>query len=371
MRWARESIGYTEQEAAALIGIRLWKLLAVEQGSEFLTVREAEKAADVYERPLAALFVPAPPEEEPQEAVFRRLPGAPEPPWPPAMRLLARRIRERQDAAAELYAVLEEEPPWHVQRSELPGLDDPKSSAAWARKRLGVTLDQQFTWQSADLNRPLRAWVDAVEGLGILVMQDGSMPVETMRGFASVHVDVPAVVVNTKDDPRARAFTVLHELGHLLLAAADRENDLRAEAWCNEFAGQVLMPQEDFARAFAGTWAADPVERVRLLARRFGVTPMAAAVRVSKYSLLPSADAERIISALLSRPLPAVEDEDDDSPHGNYYWNQIGRLGPGFIRLVFAAVESQAITYPAASGLLGGVKVSNFAKLRDHLSRRR
>ena len=56
-------------------------------------------------------FLPVPPEEETPEAQFRRLPGAPPPPWPPAMNLLARRVRERQEDAVELYELLDQAPP--------------------------------------------------------------------------------------------------------------------------------------------------------------------------------------------------------------------------------------------------------------------
>jgi hypothetical protein len=62
----------------------------VEAGNELMTLRQAETAADVYDRPLAALFLPAPPEEEPQDVQFRRLPGAPEPPWGPEIWATAR-----------------------------------------------------------------------------------------------------------------------------------------------------------------------------------------------------------------------------------------------------------------------------------------
>ncbi len=79
-RWARTSAGYDIASAAKRIGIMPEKLEAGESGGANLTLRQAERAANVYERPLAALFMPRPPLEEPQSAQFRRLPGAPEPP---------------------------------------------------------------------------------------------------------------------------------------------------------------------------------------------------------------------------------------------------------------------------------------------------
>jgi hypothetical protein len=107
-----------------------------------------------------------------------------------------------------------------------------------------------------------------------------------------------------------------------------------------------------------------PIEAIDALALRFGVTPYAAAVRVAKAALWDQAVIDDVINEIQSRP-PRQR-----SGGGDYYWTQIGRLGPSFIRLVFTALDSQAVTYPAASSLLGGVKVSNFEKLRDYLARR-
>src|SRR6202042_1479428 len=112
--WARDSAGLEVHGAAAKIGLPAFKLQAAEEGVEWLTLRQAEELADVYERPLAVLFRDRPPKEEEPAALFRRLPGSPEPPWPSEMRLLARRVRRRQDAAAEIQADLEEKPPWHA-----------------------------------------------------------------------------------------------------------------------------------------------------------------------------------------------------------------------------------------------------------------
>ena len=95
LRWARESVGYELDDAAARIHVKPEKLKDAEEGGQKLTLRQAERAASVYERPLAVLFMPEPPTEDEQEAQFRRLPGTPTPPWPPEMNLLARRVRER------------------------------------------------------------------------------------------------------------------------------------------------------------------------------------------------------------------------------------------------------------------------------------
>jgi Zn-dependent peptidase ImmA (M78 family) len=362
LRWARESVGYDIGDAAERIRVKPEKLQQAERGDKKLTLRQAERAASVYERPLAVLFMPEPPTEDEQEAQFRRLPGAPMPPWPPEMNLLARRVRERQEAAAELYEALDEEPPWASAAHDLARVG--RAIPEFARHSLGIGLTEQANWRDYSGYTGLRAWVDAIESLGVLVMQDGSMPVEMMRGFAAPHDLVPLIVVNTQDDARARVFTLIHELGHLNLAAIGQGVGPETEAWCEDFAGEVLMPRGSIEDALKDLRGQEPLDAIDALALRFGVTPYAAAVRVAKSELWEQAIADEVILAIRNR-----------SPHdrgggGNYYRTQISRFGPSFIRLVFSALDGQAITYPAASGLLDGIKVSNFDKLRTYLARR-
>jgi transcriptional regulator with XRE-family HTH domain len=54
LRWARESIGYELEDAASRIGVKPEELEGAEAGDLMLTLRQAERAANVYDRPLAA-----------------------------------------------------------------------------------------------------------------------------------------------------------------------------------------------------------------------------------------------------------------------------------------------------------------------------
>lgn len=361
LRWARESVGYPLETAAQKIGVRPEKLEAAEAGEANITLRQAEKAAKVYDRPLAALFLPQAPAEEPQEQQFRRLPGSPEPPWPPEMQLLARRVQERQDAAAELYEALEERPPWLDMLEVLTAGSTAVPDVM--RHLLGISTTEQSGWRDYTGYTPLRRWTDAVEDLGVLVLHDGSMPVTLMRGFAARHPKVPAIVVNTKDDPRARAFTVIHELGHLYQAALGRATGPETETWAEEFAGSVLMPRDEFATALARQHGRRPLQAIDSVALEFGVTPRAAAVRAALAELWPQPRVDEVIAEIRRRGPRA------QGTGGNPYRTQLGRLGPAFTRLVFTALDNQAVSSPAASSLLG-TKVSNFPGLREVLNQR-
>ncbi len=280
------------------------------------------------------------------------------------MQLLARRVRHRQEAAAELYEDLEESPPWRdvARRFERAGRANPARLARVVRELLGVTRQEQMSWAASDEYAPLRGWIDAVEAIGVLVMQDGSMPLDMMRGFASVDDTVPTIVVNNVDDPRARAFTVLHELGHLVLAQVGPTATERA---ANDFAGELAMPRDWFEQELRAAPGRTLLTRIDAITRKFGVTPLAAAVRVRRAGLAPTGEAEGAIAAIRARSKPSEREGT-----GQYYYNTISRLGPAFIRLVFSALDSQTVTYPTASTLLGNVNVNNFEKLRDYVARR-
>ncbi len=101
------------------------------------------------------------------------------------------------------------------------------------------------------------------------------------------------------------------------------------------------------------------------MARTFTVTPLAAAVRLARSELVTTNEAEEVIRTIRSR-----RTGESHPGGGNHYWTKISRLGPAYIRLVFAALDSQAVTYPTASALLGNEKVNHFETLRDHLDRR-
>ena len=193
------------------------------------------------------------------------------------------------------------------------------------------------------------------------------MSVDDLRGFASIDAAVPVVVANTKDDARARAFTIVHEFGHLVLVANGVAPELHTERWCNEFAGEVLMPSDWLSEAFRDAEGPSYMGKVEQVARVFGVTPLAAAVRLRATGRIPERAGDQVIAEIRLRGQETVRAARGG---GDYYLNQIAGLGPRFIRLVFSALDGQAVTYPVASALLAGVKVNHFEKLRDQLGRR-
>jgi len=72
---ARAAAGFTLDDAAHRLGVKIQKLKAVKAGEKRLTFGRLKKAADAYKRPLAAFILPEPPLSKPPLCDFRLQPA--------------------------------------------------------------------------------------------------------------------------------------------------------------------------------------------------------------------------------------------------------------------------------------------------------
>jgi len=101
----------------------------------------------------------------------------------------------------------------------------------------------------------LNGWRDAIERQGVLVMHLNGVDVEEVRGIAIAEPAFPLIAVNGRDSPYGRVFTLVHEFVHLMLGATGMSNmrvarqprthEQRTEWFCNQVAGEVLVPKEE------------------------------------------------------------------------------------------------------------------------------
>jgi Zn-dependent peptidase ImmA (M78 family)/transcriptional regulator with XRE-family HTH domain len=246
--WAREAAGLTRQAAAKKVGVHLDKFVQWETpgAASRPTPRQLERLADAVKRPVATFFLPAPPVEPPLPADFRRPPSDEGvQPLSPATRLAIRRARRLQQVYVEL-ASITERPPAKIR---ITRSTPPEPAARDARSLLGVTVAEQAQWH--DTATALRQWRQHFERLGYLMFQF-AMPPSEISGF-SLADTASAIVLNKKDPPSRRCFTLFHEWAHLLLeepglcfveegrtgGTADA-----VEVFCNAFAGALLVPMD-------------------------------------------------------------------------------------------------------------------------------
>lgn len=249
LRWARDTAGLSLETAADKLSVKPEQLAKWEAGDLLPTVPQIRKAADAYRRPLAVFFLPTPPAQPSPPHDFRRLPGIEVPPLSPEILREIRRARRRRTTAIELLADLGLPIPGFPLRATVA--ENAEVVAGRAREWLGVTLADQRGWRGE--YQALAGWIAMLETRGVLVFQTGRVSLDEMRGFSFSARELPAIVLNAKDAPRARIFTLMHEFCHLALdqggvcnparvAREGRTADERVEVFCNRVAGALLVP---------------------------------------------------------------------------------------------------------------------------------
>ena len=222
-----------------------------EAGQQQPTLHQVKALARFYKRPLAAFFLPNPPEELSLPHDFRTLPDENEIPLSPKTRLAMRQARRLQSIASELKE--DNDGDFHARIEHAEISDDPEALACKVRELLDVSLEEQLSWEKD--SDAMDMWKKSVERLDILVFQM-SMPLEEARAFSFTDGGLPVIVINTKDALKARIFSLFHELGHILLneggicdpsklgGEESSKKGRSIEAFCNFFAGAVLIPRE-------------------------------------------------------------------------------------------------------------------------------
>jgi len=273
--WARQRAGYSVDEAAGRLRVRPERLTEWEAGSARPTVKQLRRLGGIYNYPLAIFYLPEPPRDPQPVRDHRRIWGEQPEGLSPTLRKEIDIADDRRQLALELLSLQGEAPPTLRLRTSLN--ETPDTVAARFRRTLGITLDQQFAWHGdyAGFN----AWRDAIEEVGALVLQMTDVKVVEARGFSLAERPLPAVVANIKDTPRARSFTLIHELTHVALhesGVCTLDDAERVEVFCNRVAGSVLVPADALrAERIVETHGAElewEDREIETLARRFSVS---------------------------------------------------------------------------------------------------
>lgn len=363
--------GLDKADAARKAGVKPERLEAWERGDQRPTVTQLRKLAEVYKRPLAVFFLKQVPADDPAPRDFRRLDPRAAEPLSPALRLAIREASARREAALELLFELGEEPP----RFGLSALlrDDPEETGQRLRNALLVGR----TPPGGSARDAFNFWRACAEAAGVLVFQAEGVDVEDMRGFSISERPLPAVVLNIKDAPAARSFSLFHELTHVLLNRGGLcvfeehgpQNDFqRTEVFCNHVAGAALLPAvlllgepEVPARRVSHIPDADIDE----LARRYGASREAVLRRLVILGRVSPAFYQRKRQEYAresQRRLRAGRGGGYAPPHTM----AVAIGGSLFTRLVLQAYDDERITSSDVAEYLG-VRLKHLERIRAHV----
>ncbi|MCE7734331.1 MAG: ImmA/IrrE family metallo-endopeptidase [Candidatus Heimdallarchaeota archaeon] len=123
--------------------------------------------------------------------------------------------------------------------------DDPKKIAKQMSKLISF---EQLRNEAKKPEILLSKLKDKLEEFNIFVFTS-KFEAEETRGFSLSEQEPPIIMITTKENHSARVFTVLHELGHIILklpGISDTSNRVDPispiEQWCDKFAEYIALP---------------------------------------------------------------------------------------------------------------------------------
>ncbi len=282
LTWARARAGFSEDLLAHKANVAIEKVIAWENGTDKPTFIQAQKLANAMHTPFGYFFLSEPPYEKLLIPDLRTV-GS-------------RAIREVSPELREIVKDITLKQEWYKEYLKAQGEKDLPFVASF-KSSDRVTDVVQDIKRTLNINLPIEgSWDDyqkkiisAAENAGILVMRSGvvannnkrKINVNEVRGFAISDPMAPVIYINSSDAPPARLFTLIHELAHIWIGSSGisdiTNHHSKEESFCNQVAGEFLVPKKEFNE----TWNFDQAfdENLRAIAVKFHVSTLVAAKR--------------------------------------------------------------------------------------------
>ena len=334
-----------------------------------LTFGQLRKLADYFGRGALFFLDEGAVDEEHAHTVQYRTLANQKPELSPAIRKLIERV-ERQ---RELYVALRED----IHTEDYPVFrpidlrnEQPGAAAAMVRRWLGLGQENTF-------DAPRRDRSEGHLGLPQQWLRRSLADTEEspILGF-SLYSDVcPVIVVKKLRWEAKQTFTLMHELGHLMLHRAssiDDDADMHShvgnEREANAFAAHLLVPD---------AWLAQVPDNLRPAAvesfdawlapyrEQWGVSGEVILRRLLDVGRLP----QQLYTAYRNHFHNFPFDDDETGGNRAYrYREPMHIFGDAFVRVVLNALSARRITETKASSYLDGLKLSDLHNLERHVA---
>ncbi len=333
--WARERCGLTPDMLAKKLNTKVARYLSWEDGVDQPTFKQAQKLANAVHVPFGYFFLPGPPVEELAIPDLRTIGGrAPRSPSPDLIETVRSVVAKQEwfkdflieNSAEELNFIgsfdFREVEPQVVVRDICSVLE----------------IENSPDLRKGDNDTYLTRLVNACEDKRILVMRSGivgtntrrKLDVSEFRGFAIADSLAPVIFINSADANSARLFTLVHELAHLWIGSSGissvEPEDQREEAFCNQVAGEFLVPRAEFLNRWDN--GSDYLSNFAILSSEFHVSRLVIARRALQLDLVSKETYQNFYRS-------EVEDfKKQDRGGGDFYRNSKARNSALFSRAV-------------------------------------
>ena len=365
LTWARERVGMSIEELASKTKRPIEEVEMWESGEKVPAYGKLEDMAyKYYKVPIAVFFFPYPPQIEDPVNRFRKLPDFEFERFSPDTYKKIRLAQTYQDSLVDVLHGNESEK--SIIRKFSGITKTPQKLAKKVRKFLGVSFEEQFDFRSSDT--AFKRWRYALEQVGVFTFKD-TFKDRFISGFCLVDDDYPLVMINNSNAFTRQIFTLIHELGHILLGVDGitevdetffdflSNSELKTEIYCNQFASEFLVPSDEFKNDIE-LFQQEGMDAISEIAENYSV---------SREVILRRLLDNNIISKSKYFEKSGEWNKDylrrsKGAGGGNYYLTKISYLGESFTKYAFIQNQKGSFSRSQLASHLN-VKVKNLGKL--------
>jgi Zn-dependent peptidase ImmA (M78 family)/transcriptional regulator with XRE-family HTH domain len=247
---------------------------------------------------------------------------------------------------------------------------NPREAAHIVREWLGISEHNSFD-----------TYREALEAQGILVFlsngYSGKWQIakeNPIIGFSLYYTTSPVIVIKKQEVAARQSFTLMHELGHLLLhkiSSIDDEQDLHShkgrEREANAFAGHLLVP-DAFLESIHDADRPSEVSQfdgwLKSKSKAWGVSVEAILLRLVSNKRLPQTQYDAYKE--WKNQIPITQNGRGNREYR--YREPKHMFGKTFVRTVLDALYARHITLSKASSYLDNLKITALHQLERHIA---
>ena len=366
--WCCADFRITLDQLAVETDVAAPSLERVMSGDDALTFNQLRKIAAFFGRGVLFFLEPgAVDEAQVRTPQFRTLANQ-KPELSPKLKALIERVEAQRAVYLSLREDLDDGVELIFSPPELPQLNEPREAARIVRNWLG--LGERNTFDS---------YRESIEARGVLVFRtngyNGKWQIaksNPVLGFVLYDPKYPVIVVKKMPWDAQQSFTLMHELGHLLLhksSSIDDERDMHSaagmERQANAFAGHLLVP-DAFLAQIDGAQQPDEVTQydswLEQHRKAWGVSTEVILRRLFDAGRLQES---KYVAYRKWRSVAPIPDKDGDN---RLYRHREPRhiFGDKFVRTVLDSLNARHITLAKASSYLDSMKIADVHQLERH-----
>jgi len=365
--WCCADLGITPDQLAAETGIAAATMEHVMAGKDGMTFNQLRKVADHFGRGVLFFLEDGPVDEaQVHSPQFRTLANQ-KPELSANLKALIERVERQREVYLSLREDLDDTDRPRFVPPELPA-DNLQEAARIARQWLGLGEQNSFD-----------SYRDALESRGVLVFRSNGYAGKwqiaknnPILGFSLYDENCPVIVVKKQDWDTRQTFTLMHELGHVLLhksSSIDDERDMEShrghERGANAFAGYLLVP-DSFLSGINDAERPDDVSQydhwLGNQRKDWGVSGEMILRRLLDAGRLPQGRYEAYRQWVAQ--VPIIEEGGGSRAYRNREPRHI--FGDTFVRTVLDSLYARHITLAKASGYLDNLKIKDLHQLERY-----